>query len=565
MTKRSAARAVAGAGLLSLVVALAPLSGTAGVALADAGPWAQFHGTAQHTGYSATAGPRSVMLAWYGLFSDDVDASPAIAADGTIIGVSTDGNLQAFNPDGGQRWAVSLGSRVLMSPVLGQDGKVLVGDAAGRLRALNPSDGTFAWSKTGLGTVRGVVVAPDGTIFAGTDLGLLVAFDPDGTEKFRLQAAAGVTSAPALAANGDVYWATQDRHLARTTSTGNTIWSVAFDDGVIASSPAIGPDGTIVAGAGASLLAISPDSGAVKWRIGLGAPVTTTPAVAPDGSVYAGSDNGLLTAATGAGQVRWQYQAGGAIMSSPALGPDGLIYFGSGDANFYVLDQSGQKVSNYRALDAVHGAVAVGPTGLVLAGSRDNRLYAFKDSARSLTESPADRLGGDLARDPATGKVYVIVDGQRRYIPDPVTQQILGLAGPLPINLQPNELLRYPEGPALPAIREGTLLQESNGPIYVIKNGQRVWVRSLAEFAAAGYAWESVVQADDRVVRSIPLVSTDGLLLKGAGERVYQVSGNLRHWVTTAAVLAARGYTWSQVHYVSDAALGAIPEGDALS
>ena len=54
-------------------------------------------------------------------------------------------------------------------------------------------------------------------------------------------------------------------------------------------------------------------------------------------------------------------------------------------------------------------------------------------------------------------------------------------------------------------------------------------------------------------------------LVKGAGDRVYQISAGQRRWVSTAAVFAARGFNWSQVHFIADAALNAFPEGGALT
>ena len=209
--------------------------------------------------------------------------------------------------------------------------------------------------------------------------------------------------------------------------------------------------------------------------------------------------------------------------------------------------------------------MALGSDGTVFVGARDNRLYALKDNIRPFVQAPADRLSGDLVRDPSTGKVYVIVDGQRRYIPDPGTQLLLGLAGPLPTNLNASELARFPEGPALPSLGEGSVLRSSNGVVYAIRNGQRAWIHNLDEFAAGNYRWEAVVAVEDRIVRTIPLALESGMLLRGAGDRVYLYDGSQRQWITTADAFAARGYTWSQVHFVSDATLQAIPEGAQLS
>ncbi|MGH2354372.1 MAG: PQQ-binding-like beta-propeller repeat protein [Chloroflexota bacterium] len=548
---------------LTLVLPVAaPLHAASG----PAGPWPGFHGDSQHTGLASVNGPRLLALAWYASAGDDVDASAVIGADGTVYISTTDGTVQALSPEGGQKWVYEAGARIYASPVLATDGRILIGDTRGRFRALNPSDGTVAWTVSGLGSIRGAaVVSGNGTVYVGTEAGQLLALDErDGSEQLRKQTAAGVVAAPAIAPTGDVYWSALDGKLRRMSATGNDLWEVAVDGNVV-SAPAIGPDGTVYVGAGASILAIAPESGAIKWRVGAGADVMTTPAIGPNGTIYTGADNGLFTAVGPSGSVRWQAQTGAAIRSSAAVGADGIVYVGSGDGTIYAFHPTGQRLSNYRALAAVHGSVSIGPNGVVYAGSRDNRLYALRDNVRPLTESPPGRLGGSLVRDPATGKVFVIVDGQRRHIPDPETQLLLRLAGPLPRDLNASELAAYPEGPALPSLAEGTLLRANNGPIYVIRGGERLWIRSLADFAAGGYRWESVVPVEDRLLRSLPLSLEGGMLLKGTGERVYLYDGGQRRWISSGDVFTARGYTWSQVHLLAEDALAALPEGQALS
>ncbi|HEX2035163.1 MAG TPA: PQQ-binding-like beta-propeller repeat protein [Chloroflexota bacterium] len=545
-------------------LALALATPTVSVAVAES--WPVFLGNPRHSGLAAVAGPRLLTLAWYNAAGDDIDSSAVIDSDGTVYFSTADGQVRARFPDGGEKWAYSAATRLYASPIIGRDGEVLIGDTRGRFRALNRDDGTIAWTVSGMGSIRATAaLGADGTIYVGNEAGELFGLDSraQGKELFRQRARAGIVSAPAIAPNGDVYWAANDGELRRMTSKGDIIWSKSFD-GPIASSPSIGTDGTVYVGSGASILAISPD-GEVKWRVGPGAAVATTPTIGPDGTVYAGADNGRFTAASSSGTVRWQVETGATIRSSAAISSNGLVYFGSGDGTVYAYDSAGNRLSTYRALDAVNGSISIGPSGLVFAGSRDNRLYAFRDDVRSFTASPGDRLGGDVVRDPTTGRVFVIADGQRRYIPDPTTQSLLGLVAAVPRNLNSAELARYPEGPALPALSEGSLVRADNGPIYVIRDGKRVWIRSLEEFTTGGYRWEAVVPIDERVLRSLQLSPQDEMLLKGTDDRVYLYSSGQRRWISSGSIFTARGYTWWQVHFVANDALQAIPEGPALS
>ena len=512
----------------------------------------------------AAVGPRQLSLAWYARTAGDVEGRPAVAADGSVYVAGTDGTIYGLAADGGLRWSIGAGAAVTGSVALGPEGRLYVGDARGRFRAIHSGDGSILWTLDGFASISSDPVVHDGRVYFGTDAGDLIALEPDGRERFRLRAEAGITGPAAFGPEGDVLYTSHDGKLRRATAGGDGIWTAALD-GPIVGGAALSPDGaTVYVGAGQSLVAVARDSGAVRWRFGMGADVLATPAVAPDGMVYIGADNGRFVAVSPAGPAVWQAQAGGGIRSSAAVSDEGSVYFGAGDAIVYAYDSQGNRLSTYRALDSVHGDAVLGADGTVFVGSRDNRLSAFRESARRFSESPADRLGGDLVRDPGSGRVYVIVAGRRRHIPDPATQLLLGLAGPLPMTLTATEANRYPEGPALPALREGSLVRAANGPLYVIRSGRRVWVSSLAAFQAAGYRWEDVLDLEDVVIRSIALQTEDGMLLKGGGERVYVLEGGQRRWVSTAAAFATRGFAWSNVHFVSDSLLGAIPEGASI-
>ncbi len=560
--------------LASAALIPALLGGFAPAATAFAvAPWPQFHGDARHAGVGTSAGPRELTLDWYVSSGADVNGGPVIATDGSVYFVAADGNLFGLSPEGGQRWKVAIGAVVLGSVAMTPDERfLLVGDARGRLHAYATEDGSRVWTITGYGSIRATpVISPEGFIYFGTDQGDLVGLDTDRKERFRIRAEGDIIGSPSLAPNGDIYWTSRDGKLRRANKNGSLLWAVAAvpqanaaTGSRIEGSAAIGGDGTVVLGAGTDIVAFDGDNGGIKWRVGTGGVVYATPAIAPDGTVYVGSEAGGFHAIAPNGTLKWVMQVGAAVRSSAVVSTDGLIYFGAGNSLFYAVDSNGKQLSTYRAFDAIHGAAAMDGRGNVYAGSLDNRLYAFRENARRFAESPADRLGGDLVRDRASGKVYVIVLGKRRHIPDATTQLLLGLPTGIPAALTEVEALRYPEGAPLPALAEGTLLRATNGPLYAISSGKRVWIKSEEEFAAGGYSWESLAQADDQTVRSVPLAFEPGMLVKGGGDRIYVVEDGRRRWVSTAEAFAARGYAWNNVHFVSEALLQTVPEGDRI-
>lgn len=77
---------------------------------------------------------------------DHIYASPAQAADGTIIQPSADGTIYAVDPeDGSLIWAYDTREPIRSSPAIDGDGNIYVGSGEGQMFVLNP-DGSLRWS-----------------------------------------------------------------------------------------------------------------------------------------------------------------------------------------------------------------------------------------------------------------------------------------------------------------------------------------------------------------------------------------------------------------------------------
>ncbi len=77
---------------------------------------------------------------------DHIYASPAQAANGTIIQPSADGTIYAINPeDGSFIWGYDTREPIRSSPAIDGDGNIYVGSGEGQMFVLNPN-GTLRWS-----------------------------------------------------------------------------------------------------------------------------------------------------------------------------------------------------------------------------------------------------------------------------------------------------------------------------------------------------------------------------------------------------------------------------------
>jgi len=131
-----------------------------------------------------------------------------------------------------------------------------------------------------------------------------------------------------------------DKRLYAINPTGTLKWRY-ITEGVVRSTPAVGPGGTIYVGSGwqdDSLYALNPN-GSLLWEFATGYWVYSSPAIGADGVILVGSNDGSVYAINPNGSEKWSFATGGQIMSSPAIGADGTVYIGSGDNKLYAITE----------------------------------------------------------------------------------------------------------------------------------------------------------------------------------------------------------------------------------
>jgi outer membrane protein assembly factor BamB len=325
-------------------------------------PWPMRGGCPKRGGLSSSPGPQNATLKW-SLDLPVAQSSPAIAADRSIWVGTTEGDVVVLSAGGIVQAALHTGSAVRSSPARSATALTVIGSSDGALYGVDrfptPVD---AGSEAG---------ADD----AGDDGG-------DGGPAFRPARAvfklplAPIASSPAIGGDGTIYVTTTAGKLVAVAADGSAKkWDATTND-TLGSSPAIALDGTIYVGSSDRRLYAFTREGSTKWSFETGGAIVGSPVVGGDESVYVGSTDGKLYALSPDGKLRWTYATGGPISGAPAV-RGGMVYVGSDDKKLHaVATTTGERKWTYETLGAVATPV-IGSDGTVYVGSADGKLYAI--------------------------------------------------------------------------------------------------------------------------------------------------------------------------------------------
>ncbi len=158
-------------------------------------------------------------VAWRFKVGGQIEVSPAVAPDGTIVVGTNDRWEYAVSPAGSRIWRHDRASWSYSSPGVTNDGIAYFGDHTGHLNAVNARTGALVAKYAG------------GARHAQGEPGIGV----------------GVWTAPLVDARHDVYWGTESGHVHGVDAAGNSLFDLALGS-TVDSYPALGSDGLLVLG-----------------------------------------------------------------------------------------------------------------------------------------------------------------------------------------------------------------------------------------------------------------------------------------------------------------------------
>lgn len=158
-------------------------------------------------------GPRG-QVAWRFRAAADVEVSPAVATDGTIVLGTNDRFEYGVAPDGQERWRVRRDVFTYSTPLTTPDGLVRYGDHRGRVFTVDAATGRVRHVDNAHGQVwTRPAVGRDGTVVVGTHKGEIDGFSATGRPVLRVRTGGSVESYPLTAPDGTTYIGSEDGRL----------------------------------------------------------------------------------------------------------------------------------------------------------------------------------------------------------------------------------------------------------------------------------------------------------------------------------------------------------------
>jgi outer membrane protein assembly factor BamB len=275
------------------------------------------------------------------------------------------------------------------------------------------SASVLMWTFDAGAELRGrIATGADGSIFFITRDGVLHGLDSNGKETMR-RAADG--SSPAVLPDGTVIAMATSTSLAAIGPSGAILWNLEIGE---SAGPLAVSDHAIYAAVGGDLVSVS-SSGVLNWRVNVG-PVTSA-AVTADG-VVVGTSRGAVTAIASDGALVWTFQPDGGFSGSVAYSDD-VVYAGSAGGGVYAIDsRSGNELWHLNDAHSVTAGPAVAPSGTIFAG--DDVTYGISANGqlrwKNSTLKPGDAglivLGYDAVFDATGGDSGAVLAGDGSFV-----------------------------------------------------------------------------------------------------------------------------------------------------
>lgn len=161
---------------------------------------------------------------------------------------------------------------------------------------------------------------------------------------------------------------------------------------------------------------------------------------------------------------------------------------------------------------------------------------------------------GELVRAANDAKVYIIMDGRKRWVVSVAEFQLMGYEWSKVKTVPAESLASFPEVKLIKA--KGT-----DGIYYITGAGMKKLILNDAVFQSYGNKYTDVVELEQKIVDLYSTVT----FIQGADGKVWQITGATKKWISSTEEFWEIGGKWSEVTAVNDIELAAYAKaGDPV-
>ena len=151
-------------------------------------------------------------------------------------------------------------------------------------------------------------------------------------------------------------------------------------------------------------------------------------------------------------------------------------------------------------------------------------------------------------------RVYTVVDGQIKWIPNPTVFNSLGLDWKKIEQKPTAELKNY---------RRAALLRAKNDPkvYYITEAGKKRWVPTAEVFNSYNNKWQDIIEVEGLELDAISNVK---LIRKINDPKVYKLENGQKRWIETYEAFSRNNFKMEEVAPVNQTELNTWPEGEGV-
>ncbi len=233
--------------------------------------------------------------------------------------------------------------------------------------------------ESGLSSLPAVLA--DGTVLIVAPGQALYAVSASGRELWRYAPTGGVDGAPVVGAADVIY--VGGSHLRALQAHGSVRWSFPSPSGSGFDVPVLGADGTVYSVAGDGRLHALRGDGTLRWVASTPQACLASPVIGPDGALFLNLRYGGFAAMNPDGNLRWTVAVSGDLSGPAAIADHGTLYVASSGTSIlegwlYAFSSTGSNLWTFASQSASVNSPVIGGDGTVYSAFLDGRVVALR-------------------------------------------------------------------------------------------------------------------------------------------------------------------------------------------